>query len=347
MPMNPDPRLRAVLCSNDYAGVELVTLAQCNVDMFGHSAMADAINADQDLHTRLAARIWGRSYEETLAAVKAKDPLAVDLRQLAKPINFGLPGLMGPAKLVLTARKDGVRFCELSRTSEVCAKNERVTEYGKGRSVRTISPTCVVCLGLAEKYRDLWREEWPEMPDYHAVTVRIAEMGERGEPLESFGNGLLRLESNPNAVSNHFFQNRAAQGAKRAIYAIAKEAYTDRRSVLFNNCRPDLFVHDETMSELREVYATECGWRVAQVMQEHMQAMCPDVKVKVEPAIQRRWFKGADKKQDREGRLIPWWSVGAQCAQGKHVIPAGKTDCACWKWAPDQGRMWADVAAYA
>lgn len=330
------PRPGKVYCSVDYAALELAILSQVNLNLFGFSKMADAINADQDLHTRLAARIRGREYAEMLALVKAKDPVAVNLRQLAKPINFGLPGMMGPPKLVATARKDGVRFCELSGLSEECSKNERVTRWGK----RQIGPTCCVCLQLAAQYKKLWLEEWPEMADYHELMVRIAEAGDRGDPLESFGNGMLRLEGNPNAVSNHYFQNLAAQGAKRAGAALSKEAYTDRKSCLFNNLRLVVFVHDEVISEIRESVAHECAWRKSQIMVSAMQELVPDVKIKAEPALMRRLFKGADLATDRQGYLKPWWPQGKECTQDKHVAK-----CACWKFAPDQERMWADISA--
>ena len=62
---NVDPRVRPctiprdgmILVSTDYSGMELGTLAQKCVDLFGHSVMANNINAGIDNHAYLAAQI--------------------------------------------------------------------------------------------------------------------------------------------------------------------------------------------------------------------------------------------------------------------------------------------------
>lgn len=316
------PRPGWLYCSVDYAALELCTLGQVCLNLFGQSAMADAINKGQDLHTRLAARFAGVSYEEAMARRQEKDPVILALRQAAKPVNFGLPGLMGPPKLVLTARKDGVRFCELAGESESCGRNQKVTRYQH----RPIAPTCSVCLKLAIEYRDLWRQEWPEMVEYHKVTIAQAEECGASIPLESFGMGMKRLETNANAVSNHFFQNLAAQGAKHAGWLLAKEAYTDKTSVLYGAWRNVVFVHDEIIAEVREEVAHECALRQAEVMISGMREFVPDVKISAEPCLMRRWFKGADRAEGKDGRLKPWWPKD-------------------WAWGPDQAQMALDREA--
>lgn len=308
-----------VFCSVDYSTLESCTLAQVNLWKFGFSRMAEAINAGQDLHSRLGARIGGITYDEFKAKVKAKDPWAVNLRQLAKPINFGLPGGMGAAKLVLTARKDGVRFCELSGVSKDCAKNEKVTRWAD----RPIPPVCCECLKLAVDYKKVWLAEWEEMERYLAWAGSLAD---NETVLQSFGNGMLRGGCNYNSAANHFFQNLAAQGAKHAGWLLAQEAYTDRRSVLYDNLRVVVFVHDENMSEIRESVAHECAFRKAEIMVNAMQSFVPDVRITAVPALARRWFKGMDIVFDRHGRLKPWW-------------PAD------WKWEADRELMAADLAA--
>ena len=315
------PRPGWLYCSVDYAALELCTLAQVCLNLFGASEMAKAINLGQDLHTRLAARIAGISYEEAMVRRAAKDPLILALRQTAKPVNFGLPGLMGPPKLVLTARKDGVRFCELAGEAASCSANPKVTTYAH----RAISPTCSLCLKLAIKYKELWAAEWPEMVEYHKCTIAQAEECADGFPLESFGQGMKRLEMNANAVSNHFFQNLAAQGAKHAGWLLAKESYTNKSSVLYGNFRTVVFVHDEVIAEVREEAAHEVAQRQAEIMVGAMREFVPDVKISAEPALMRRWFKGADKALTQDGRLRPWWPVG-------------------WGWGPDQEQMAKDLA---
>lgn len=342
---NPDPWQSWVYSSTDYASLELATAAQCCINLGLKSTLAEVINSKQDPHCRMGARVQHITYEEFLARYKSKEPGIVDVRQSMKPVNYGLWGLMGPPKLVLTARKDGIYFCENAGKVEKgkCHTLPRRTDWGKGRSNYPIPPTCEVCLWEAAGYKQLWYEEFPEAADYHAIMVEVAKRGESGEPLESFGTGMLRLERNPNAVSNHYFQNLAAQGAKHSAWLISKESYTDRRSVLFNNARLVVFVHDETLMELREAVAHECAWRQSELMVQGMKSFVPDVRIEAEPALMRRWMKGADKTLDRNGRLKPWWPVDSKCAATwpTHSRP----DCKCWRWPADQKQMGIDLAA--
>ena len=318
------PRQGWLYCSTDYSMLELCTLAQVTYSWFGHSAIREAINEGQDLHLRFAARLAGCTYAEAQARRKAGDVQIKNFRQSAKPLNFGLPGLMGSAKVVFTARKDGVRFCELAGVLTTCGSNGKVTEWNK----RTISPTCIECLHLAKRYGEIWLSEYPEVREYHRRTIAAARAGERGEPLTSEGNGMQRLETSANAVSNHFFQNLAAQGAKHAAWLLSKECYTDPSSVLYNNCRLVVFVHDEAFTEVREEVAHECAVRQGEILVEGMRKYCPDVKITCEPALMRRWFKGAEKITDKQGRLKPWWPKKDQ-----------------WQWSPDQQQMEKDRAA--
>lgn len=295
------PREGWVYCSVDYSAVESCTLAQVCLNWFGHSKMADAINAGQDLHARLAGRFLGLEYDEAIARKKAKDPELLRLRQAAKPVNFGLPGLMGPARLVLQARKDGVRFCELAGLSnkDECGLNEKVTEYYD----KPIPPVCCKCFQLAIKFKKLFFEEWPEVSEYHDRTKFLAQIG---RPIKSEGNGMLRQEEMAGSVANHFFQNLAAQGMKRALYALSRECYIDRRSVLFDNCRPVLAVHDEAITEIRREVQHEAAYRKTEVMVAGIQEVVPDVKITAEPALMGCWYKAAEAKFNDEGRLIPW-----------------------------------------
>ena len=67
------PREGWLFASTDYSMLESCTLAQVTYSWTGHSEMRLAINAGQDLHLRLAARIAGCTYEEAQARRKAGD----------------------------------------------------------------------------------------------------------------------------------------------------------------------------------------------------------------------------------------------------------------------------------
>lgn len=319
------PPERHVFCSVDYGGGELITWAQVCLDWVGFSELAKAINSGQDVHVRLAARIANIDYDEAFKRYKEKDPLIVNLRQSAKPANFGLPGGMGPVKLVATARKDGVKFCVLGGIAPVCpeCKGEkrepkcstcdghgrvciapRVTEYQyhPAHEPMQIAPTCSQCLELGIKYRNLWREEWPESRPYHEL---VNQRVEAGLPILSWGNGMERGECGFTDGANHAFQNLLAYAAKKAAWAVTKECYLEKQSPLFG-CRPVLFVHDEILCEMPKSIAHLAGPRMAQVMREVFQEVCPDVLVKAEPALMDRWHKGAEAVYDAEGKLTVW-----------------------------------------
>lgn len=326
------PRPGRLLCSVDYSGQELVTLAQVCFTIFGQSAMRDAINAGQDLHTRLAARIGGTTYEDMAARLKAGDASAKNLRTTAKPINFGLPGLMGVAKLVLTARKQDVRFCELAGELPKggCGSKGRVARYRD----RPCPPTCVVCLELAARYVRLWREEWPEMEAYLEIGPRLVD---QCMPIQSLGNGMVRLEDSPGSYSNHLFQNLAAQCTKRALWRLTRECLADQDSVLYGRARPVVDIHDEILTEIAEEHVTECADRQAAIMISEMRVLTPDVAVSAVPAVARRWFKGMEPLRDRSGLLVPWWP---------HT-KAGALDATKWSWPPDLEIARADLARVA
>ena len=304
------PRPGWVFASVDYATQELVTLAQVQLNWFKHSALADAINAEQDVHIRMAARFAGSNYEDFFA--RRKTPEVKKLRQAAKPANFGLPGLMGAPRLVLTARSQyDVRFCEHVDGGK-CIDHPRLTVW----KARTIAPTCQRCLELAVKIIEAWHAEWPEMRDYLSVCTRLVKE-EQLIPLA--GNGMELWTDNGGTACNAQFQGLAAQASKRALYEVCRQSYIGP-GILHGNCRPVVFLHDEILAEVREEVAGECADEIAKVMVSAMRKYTPDVLVKAEPCLMRRWFKGAEMRRDAAGKLVPDWPDG-------------------WAWEPDQEQM--------
>jgi DNA polymerase-1 len=257
------PRDGYLYCFVDYDTLELRALSQVCLDMLGYSSMAEALRRGEDLHVSLAAEILGISPEECLRRYKAGDPEAKDTRQLAKIANFGLPGGMAADTFV-----------------EYCA--------GYGR---------VISKDLAAEIKTTWLRRWPEMPDYFARVSR--EIGPTGE------GTVIQMRSNRVrgrvpfcAFANSLFQGLAADGAKRALWKVSKECYTDRASALWNT-RPVIFVHDEIISEIpfdpRDPKPTSAAAdRKTAVMIEAMQHYIPDVPITAKPVLCRRWYKGAE-----------------------------------------------------
>lgn len=93
-----------VLIEADYKAAELVTLAQIYHLRYGGSTLGDAINSGEDPHIGTAARLQNKPLDQ----VTKKE------RQLAKAINFGLPGGLGARKFAMYARKSyGVDMTEM------------------------------------------------------------------------------------------------------------------------------------------------------------------------------------------------------------------------------------------
>lgn len=320
-----------VLCSCDYGGLELVTHAQSCLWLVGRSKLAEALNRELKVHDALGATMIGENYEAFVAKVKAGDKHAKNVRQAAKPANFGFPGGMGPAKLVLAQRKQGpdttgpdgrvykgLRFCVLIGGEAECGVR-KVTEWKR----QAITPTCLRCIECADDIRSKWLLQWPENDQYFDIVKGVVDNGQQirladgsivnlepGQAMQH-RSGRIRGGLERNACANGFFQGLAADGAKLALCRVAQEQYDHtyrmadgRRSPLFGT-RTILFAHDELVVEMRDDVAHEAASRLSDVMVESMRVYTPDVRVEAPPALMRRWFKSAEPTY-KDGILIPW-----------------------------------------
>ncbi len=276
----PRPGYMFAFC--DYSFIELCTLAQSCLEMFGESAMAEAINAGLDPHLDMAASMLSISYEEAVARKKAGDKQIAEYRQLSKAINFGFPGGLGKAKFVEYAR---------------AGYGVTLTEHEAGRR------------------KEDWYKKWPEMRLYHNYFGTMT-LGDRTFALVQPGSGRIRGEVGFCDGSNSVFQGRAADGIKRAGWYITQECYLGyskywtkaehgaQKSPLFGSF-VELMLHDELILEVPEGFAHEATLRLSEVMILGMREVVPDVKVGTEFAIARRWYKGASPVYV-DGRLAPW-----------------------------------------
>jgi DNA polymerase I-like protein with 3'-5' exonuclease and polymerase domains len=110
------------------------------------------------------------------------------------------------------------------------------------------------------------------------------------------------------SAANGYFQALAADGMKAALRVVSREC-NDRRlkSPLFGS-RFIFVPHDEFIMEHPEDVAPEAAARVGEVMVAEMAPYVPDVaeNLSAEPALMRRWYKGAEAVYDLAGRLVPW-----------------------------------------
>lgn len=306
--VNPHPEIRQCgiprdgyhLMSVDYSGMELGTLAQTCINLFGYSVLADKINAGYDFHTWFGAQLANffdgdfnticsdagvtdtdEIHDIFLAMKGHEDPAVAKFfkhyRKLAKPTDLGFPGGLGPET-----------FCTYAHGT-----------FGVD-----------VTLDMATELRSFWKKTLPEMKDY------LEWINTRSDPhhdghFYSTPLGMYRANCSYCAAANGLaLQSPSAEGALMAVCNVVSETFLPG-SVLSDDekgyrHRPILFIHDEIVSEVREDVAHECAQRVSEIMIAAMRLITPDVRVGANPCLMNRWNKEAEPVFNSAGRLIPW-----------------------------------------
>jgi hypothetical protein len=306
LPPDPTPEAPAgyVICSNDYSALELCSVAQVTYNLFGYSVHRDKINQGYDLHSylgsgmarSLAPHVVGFATEHEVAykalvaargakvskkAIEGEDPSVGAMRILkgeagtwrnfAKPVGLGYPGGLGPKTLVTFAKT----------TYNVDITQEQ-----------------------AYLFRELWRQTYPEMVDYFKWVERQTDTqnGAGGDLYcyETQGFRRFRAAATFCATANgKCMQSLSADGAKRSVAWNARACFgglpPDNPYAVLDGCLPLAFIHDENLNaipvdDLLTVRSLLLSKLMVKAMQEHM----PDVLIKVEPALMRRWTKAAE-----------------------------------------------------
>jgi len=284
------PRPGFVYVSCDYDTIELRTLAQCCLDILGESSMADAIRRGEDIHSSLGADLMLLDYPAFEALMKEGDKAAEDMRQLSKPANFGFPGGMG-----------GTAFAAYAR--------------GYGVSITTKE-------GIA--LQKAWLKKWPEMVRYFRHISAITSTGDG--VVTQLLSGRVRGGLNYCSAANTYFQGRAADGSKDALWFVTKECYLgltpEGKPSPLAGCRPVVFLHDEIIIEAPDVpgrpeVASGAARRLKEVMEARMQVWIPDVPAKASAVMMRRWLKGAKPVYDDNKNMLPSKPVKVVGSDGK------------------------------
>ena len=265
------PRKGNVYISVDYAGAELVCLAQVLLHLFKESAMADAIRSGQDLHLKTASMLIKRSYEDTVAAYKAGETDAVEARQLSKALNFGLPAGLAPQTLQGYVKGYGIDIDFLQATD----------------------------------YRNRWLTLYPEMERYFTMLKQAARGGtfRITHPLTGFVRGGCEFTSG----ANHYFQSLLAKVAKQALWDVSVECYgaLGTRTALAGT-RIAAFIHDEILLEAPAEVAPDAAERLAEIMRRASTLWMPDLPLGSDPTLMTCWSKKAKTLRDASGRLVAW-----------------------------------------
>ena len=263
------PRPGFYFAACDYTALEMCTLAQVCIWLFGGSNLATAINDGIDPHLKLAAQMSDIDYKQAQERMGTGDNKIREMRQLAKAANFGYPGGMG---------------ADAFRT------------YAAGYGVK-------LSLSQSENLRRDWFEAWPEMRKYFDHISSITKTPEK--TLKQFVSNRHRGGIRFTSACNSYFQGLAADGAKSALYHVARKCYNDRASDLYGT-RPIMFIHDEIIAEVPKRDAAKAAEELSSTMRESMQVYTPDVKIQTSIALMDRWYKGADESRNENGELILW-----------------------------------------
>lgn len=267
-----------VFVNADYAALELRTLAQVCLFLFGHSRLAEVLNAGEDPHLTMACNMLGIPYAEALVLNEAHDQRVDDARQSSKVANFGFSGGLGAAKLVLFARK---------------AYRVNLTE---------------------EQAKDLkrqWFATFPEMRKYFEYVNSI--MGPDGATFRHFVSGRMRGGASYTACANSFFQGLGADSNGAVLFDLAEACYTPVACQWCDGacngcpwCRPGTpgvsplygarvvnHVHDDNLGECEEERSHEVAHTLSKVMVDGVRPYLPDVPAIAKPCISRWWSKDA------------------------------------------------------
>ena len=360
-----------IYCSVDYSAVELCTLAQIHYWVFGSSKLRDAINAGEDPHAMLGAKLAGVSYEEFKSWLKKGHPkqkIAKSVyRQVAKIANFGLPGGMGAAKFVKSA-KDSYDT-DLAEVAYIIGALPEST-FRCDRA--THSPKVAAVLFAKHLIRE-WKEYWTEAPQYMDLIGQQCRYGGDFtfiQPISQRARGGCGYCDG----NNSGFQGLAADGAKAACWLLSILCYLppeqavdvfmasippvnhtdhdktprfDRAQVekwarALYGVRPVLFVHDEVIAEGPEHTADQWARAMSEVMVAAMRMYTPDVKISAEPALMYRWYKAADPIYI-DGVLVPWepWIENSRKIGGFEAI-LEKLDTSKWLYGLRLGGVLVD-----
>jgi hypothetical protein len=349
--------LGCFLLSVDYRYIELVTLAAICEARFGKSRLAEVIREGIDPHCFTAAMILGVPLEEFMSWQHSDEVVEVDghstklrerfkaTRQLAKPINFGVPGGLTPRALVSYARSK----YKVEMTQEQAESfHQRLTgeiypELGRYLDDWSIS-RLASRLGIHESIcwdAFSWNgERSPAIPKSIRKIVEGRAFKADGTPYDAayvrrVWNTLNTLARDPE-LQARLKEKKGDRGLGRELFGgdrvtsltgrvRAGVSYTEERNTGFQGLASDGakralgrlivagyrvvgFVHDEILIEL----ADQGGYvelaeieRVISIIREAMEEMTLGIPVSCEYALSTCWSKEARQVVVGD-RVIPW-----------------------------------------
>ncbi len=296
------PRPGMKVLSIDYSGLELCSAAHQLHSTLGYSYMREALNEGNkptDMHSKLAAKIKGISYEEFMLHKSEAD--FKDARQKAKPINLGFPGGIGYDTMRHLMWKDGIktRFQILEKAkrkndlyyylTNLAAPDLRIKRINKNEFALVQDELVLLKKYIFDLYPDLEQflkethtkflsgkvrykkndfDEWEEEPMYRYET-----------------HGFVRDWCTYTALCNGFLmQTPAAVGAQKAMNKLIRMFYKCPDII------PQIFIHDECVFEVNP-NRIDLIDEAADIMISEMQTVLTSVRVATEASMSDYWQK--------------------------------------------------------
>ena len=294
------PREGFKICSIDYSGLELCSAAHQLYSTLGYSKMREALNEGDkptDMHSKLAAKIKGISYEEFMAHKSEYK----DDRQKAKPINLGFPGGIGYDTMRHLMWRDGIKtrykILEIARRktdlyyflTNLAAPDIRIKRNGKYEYALVQDELVLLKRYMYDLYPEL--EQFLKETHNNFLTGKIKhvknEFGEwEDEPMYMYDiYGFKRDNCTYTALCNGFLmQTPAAIGAQKAVNAIVRTFWNEPDII------PQAFIHDEIVFEVRDE-RYDLVEQAASIMIAEMQTVLSTVRIAVEASVSAYWQK--------------------------------------------------------
>ena len=327
----------SVMVDSDYALGELHTLGQACLWLLGHSKLAEALQSGRDPHTAMACEILGIPYEMGKKLKELKDADFDNARNSGKAINFGKPGGLG----VETMRAYGIRSygvdlptrcaCpDITLPSCKCRTWEKLLKLWE--SLWTEMPAYFRWVDAQRaKVTRAVAGGWLDGQGLGKGGGKSTKREQLYNIRQPFSRR-LRAGATYCSGCNSVFQGLLADVAKRAGWYLFKACYLSPSMLLNLNirlqdkphktqeeyelnihqaapiygCRPINFIHDQFLVEAPETRGDAAANVTGLLMDRAGEEILPDVPVKCEPILARRWSKRAGKVKDKEGRLLAW-----------------------------------------
>ncbi len=319
-----------VLIACDYCVLELCALAQICYGRYGKSHMLELINQGVDLHRHVAAMITGIPESQVTKAE----------RQKAKAVSFGLPGGMGTRGLRGYAKSaygadlteeeaeswrsawvnlfpEMEPYLAQGNTLEQLGVTLDLDRYPRGQIGAETGAAIVMRVAGGKQETSAGRAfradeiewAWNQVENSEASRYKLARemiltrQGSRflqcllvpGTTV-SIPTGRVKSDCRYTQEHNWPFQGLSADGAKLALYELNRAGY-----------RVVAFIHDEVLVEVAECEDySQSADDISRIMVAAMRQVCPDVEIRTEYAVMRRWDKAAKALYDAQGRLIPF-----------------------------------------